>query len=147
MSEIMLDGAVGGVNLVDHLLGPVTWTFEGHLRVGFYHDEEAGVESTLRNPHAWGTVQYLDGKTIVTFNSFSLGTGDSCGTFQVDVERFAGDSSKDGTFNTGRNCGSTQIVQDPKDPTPTPESSTLLLFTMGLVLIAYRVRKNIVWGS
>lgn len=143
MSEIMLNGAVNGVNLVDALMGPVTWDFDGHVRVGAYHDDEAGLSSTLMHPGSWVTVEEVLGHTRVTFDPRGLAGRDACGTFQVDVERFAGDSGADATFGFGHGCGS--IVVPPKtplDPTPTPEASTWLLFAMGLAMLVSCVRRQ-----
>ncbi len=139
-----MTGAVNGANIVDVLLGPITWTFDGHLRVGSYHDDLAGLESTLSNPHTYVIVNEMFGRTEVTFDPFSLPVGERCGTYQVDVERFAGDTaSGNATFDFGRGCGT--VVRppgDPQQPTPTPEPSTWVLLTCGLVLLSRVVRRR-----
>ncbi len=132
MSEILLTGAINGANVVDQMLGPALWIFDGHVRIGAYHDEQAGLDSTLRNPHTFFSLIELDGKTTVRFDPFSLPAADRCGTYQVDVERFAGDSGADATFSFANSCG---ILHDPSTVTPTPESGTLVLFAMGLAAL------------
>jgi hypothetical protein len=139
MSEILMTGAVNGANIVDVLLGPITWTFDGHLRVGSYHDDLAGLESTLSNPHTYVIVNEVFGRTMVTFDPFSLPVSERCGTYQVDVERYAGDTaSGNATFDFGTRCGTPS--GDPHMPTPTPEPSTWLLVLCGLVVLARSVR-------
>lgn len=133
MSGINLVGAVGGYNFgVDEIV----WTFEGHLRVGAYHDLIAGAEPTLANPHSFLEIFETSDFTRVTFRLASL--TEKCGRYQFDVEREAGDSGADVLLDFGHDCG---IIITP--PTfyqaQVPESSTLqLTLFAALVYSAYR---------
>ena len=142
MDAITLKGATNGANNALELVEPVTWTFNGHVRVAAFHDEMAGVEATTRNPHSFVTIEETTGFTRVTFDPARMVPRDRCGTYQIDVERWAGDSGADALFDFGSNCGS--IIPPPHPhPHPVPEPGSLMLMALGLGLLMTIFRRRL----
>ncbi len=127
-----------------YTLDAIDWTYPGHLRVGAYHDPIAGLDDTLTDPHSFLTISEDAFSTHVSFRLDTLPLADRCGTYQFDVERWAGDTASGNLIlsftedcGTVASMGVAQFSVIPSVPASVPEPSTLLLLAIGL--LCYRV--------
>lgn len=136
MANISLNGATLGQNDAQGL-GIISWTCECHLRAAAFHSPLTGEHETTQG----GFSPYARSEALGLGHwSVDLRTLAPCGTYQFDMERWAGDQeSGDLTVNFGVSCGTVQRF-DPPTNAPVPEPTTMALLSLGLVLAGLRRR-------
>ncbi len=135
MSAITFANALGGFNDLTLNAPDVTWTFAGPLRVTGWRTQDRDALQTLDDPGTYFTVDVVEGMTRVTFSPSRLEGRDRCFSYQIDVERFAGDSDLDAMFR----LPSCEVLMPGFPPmtaqSQVPEVGTLLMVVVGLVMI------------
>ncbi len=144
MSGITVTGGLNGANDAT-VIPQVIWSCDCHLRVNSYHSLMAGLDATTEHPGAYLTVEEDEFHTVVTWHLDRLALEQRCGTYQADVERWAGDAeSGNGTYSFGVDCGTVGVLAfaSPAVFSSVPESSSLMLCVLGAVCLA-SVRRRV----
>ncbi len=144
MSSITLENAVGGLNELGWDAPDVVWTYAGHLRVTGWRTADRDALSTTDGPGTWYEVDAVGDLTRATFSPSRLAGRDRCFSYQIDVERFAGDADLDAMFRLpacAPSVGPPAGQAPPGPPASTvPEAGALLLVSLGLALLGAWVR-------